>query len=1200
MRLKRLDIVGFKSFLEKTVVRFDEGITSIVGPNGCGKSNIVDAVRWVLGEQSSKHLRGGSMQDVIFSGSQTRPPVSMTEVTLTFVNNRPEELPSRYRAFAEIAVTRRLFRNGDSEYLINKTPCRLMDITEVFLGTGVGTKAYSIIEQGRIGLIVSAKADERRSLIEEAAGITRFKTKRRIAERKMEYTRSNLLRIGDLVSELGRRLDSLQRQAKKAERYKKLKSELQEVELHITAHRWLEIAATRSSLQRELSFLRNGASDLSAKVDKLEKDVRARRDRLAAEEARLADIQANAEKVEGRANVHAERVAGLGREREDLDSRTRLAQEEIAGLRSREARLVETIRRNRSDLVEIERSLSSSKTDLDARLLELTGALESVARLSRLAEAERLAESKAASKITQCESQISELTRRREELGVRREAGAAEIEQLRSRIEALEESRARQQEDLDVAREKLERMEADRSAAVEALAACNLSLEEQETEIHGLKDTRAEKRSRLLSLEEIQRNYEGYNQGVRSVMLEKSNISGLSGETVLGLVADLVRAEPPHEAAIEAVLGERLQHVLVTDQEAARHAVAWLADSESGRSAFIPRRDLRVAPENGAAARALTDSEGVVAVAMDVVRYKPSEADIVRHLLEDVIIARDLDVALKLWSSSSGVTFVTLAGDVIGPSGTISGGTRDSAGTGLLEARREIEELSNEVERLTKTLFGLESARGHLVKRKASLESDLEELSRNAHAEQITIVGKEKETSHSDEVLERLRERIAAVESEAAELSEALEDNAKDARAVKDALTAAFEEKSSHAARSSNLDEKLESEKRKSAELQEIVTELRVRVAGDNEKREALAKETERAENDVQEISNRLRSLSDNVEGSSTKYDDIDARIASDEAEARRLMEEARAMRASVSRGRESLSAASETVKSDEEHLDAMREALETRAAESKRIEIELREMEMGATHLAESVVERHATTISEAVHQWHLHPAPEEDDITRLEALRARVSRIGEVNLTAIREYDEIAERHAFLQAQQNDLEQSLSKLEKAITQVNKTSKARFIETFEQTNDLFRQLFPRLFKGGKAGLSLTDPSAPLESGVEIFAQPPGKKLQNVSLLSGGEKALTAVALIFAIFLVRPTPFCLLDEVDAPLDDTNVRRYNQLVREMSRHSQFILVTHNKSTMESADTLYGVTMEEAGISKLVSVRLSGEGPTAAAA
>lgn len=1189
MRLKRLDIIGFKSFMDKTVVQFDDGITGVVGPNGCGKSNIVDAIRWVLGEQSPRHLRGASMSDVIFNGSQNRPPLGLAEVTLTVYNDNPDEIPGRYREFRELSVTRRLFRTGESEYLINKIPCRLMDVTELFLGTGVGTKAYSIIEQGRIGIIVSSKPEDRRSLIEEAAGITRYKVKKKAAERKMEATRNNLLRVGDLVGELGKRLDSLQRQAKKAERYKALKAELREIELHLAAHRWLEVTATRSLLATRIAALAEEATGLAAEVAELEGDLRRRRDRLAAEEARLADLQSKAAEAEGQAKVHEERVSGLEREQASLHQRTLEAREEIASLQARLEALAQEREAAEALSAELQALMAEDKARLEAEAEALARGAEESARLTGLVEAERAGALDAVRVLSEGKSHLAALEKQRLDVQARQGRGDEERARLEGRIEEVVSGQTELEGKVDTSRQLHLRLEEDRKAQEQSLVQVRAGLAEVRAKVAALKDELSQRRSRLESLVEIQRNYEGYDAGVRSVMLHKDEIEGVAEGSVLGLVADVVRAPSELEQAVEAVLDARLQWILVEDAETARRLAWWLRDAAAGRSSFVPVGALAAA-DAAEAARALMGRPGVVAAVADVAQADPAYAEVVRLLLGSVVVVEDLPAAERLRAEAPGVTFVTRAGEVLEASGVLTGGVREGAGTGLLEKRREIDELTAEVRRLESVLAVEVENERRLDGRRASLEEGVKRLEQESHAEQLSLVAQEKELHRLSDEVSRLRERLSVLDLEREQHEHALREIALEEERTQVAMTAAEADQTTREARVKALGEELEQAREAHEALQAEVTRLKVKTAADAERRDGALKEIERVGRTRVEIETRLAQLDGLVQGSGSAFEGIETRMDEGRKEAGRLMAEAERLRAELGRARETVSAAGRQLKQDEARLDDLRTRHESLATEKSEHSLEDRELELELRHLDEAVEERHAIPLGQAIHEWHLAPPPTEIDLERQAELRGKVERMGEVNLTAISEFEELSERHTFLSAQKEDLERSLEQLGKAITKINRTSKVRFQQTFDAVNERFQKLFPRLFNGGKASLAMTDPSNPLETGVEIFAQPPGKKLQSVNLLSGGEKALTAVSLLFAIFLVRPTPFCLLDEVDAPLDDNNVDRYNNIVREMSERSQFILITHNKKTMEFSDTLYGVTMEEPGCSKLVSVRL----------
>ena len=925
MRLKRLDIVGFKSFMDKTVIQFDKGITGVVGPNGCGKSNIVDAIRWVLGEQSPKHLRGASMSDVIFNGSQSRPPLGMAEVTLSFYNDDASEVPAQYRQFREIAVTRRLFRTGESEYQINKVPCRLMDITDLFLGTGVGTKAYSIIEQGRIGVIVSAKAEDRRTLIEEAAGITRYKAKKKAAERKMDHTRANLLRVGDLVGELGKRLDSLQRQAKKAERYKQLKAELQEIELHLVTHRWLEVSALRTQLAHRLEATTGEIAETTEAVATLETDLRRRRERLAEEEARLAEIQNRATEAEGQAKVHEERVSGLVRERESLDVRTREARAEAAELNGRLETLAAEREAAETALAELEALIAADREVLTARTEEASGVAAEVERLTGLLDAEREGALDVVRTLSQGKSHLEALERQRAELAAATGKADAERVTVEERIAELEAGREKLAVTVDDTRQLQLKLEEDRQAQALSLKTCRENLAASRQQVAELKDALAEKRSRLGSLQDILRNYEGYAQGVRSVMLQKDDgIDGVDASAIFGLVADVVHADPAAEQAVEAVLDARLQWVLVRDGDTARRLAGWLEAEGAGRGSFVALADL-VPGGDPQSARALAERDGVVGAALDLVRTDDAHADLARLLLGDVVVVDDLAVATALAAEHPSLTYVTRRGEVLAAAGVLTGGTREGAGTGLLETRREVAELEEAVAGLIKTLEVEAESLRRLEQREANLDEGLARLIRDSHAEQLNLVAHETELGRVADELGRLDERLAALARDRAEREARLEGLAADAERTQAALTAAESDQATRQARVQGLEQEIAAARARHQGLQGEVTQLRVKAAGDTERRDAAAKDRVRLDQTRAETEARLAQLQGLVEGSGATFEDLDSRMTEGRTEAERLIAEAGKLRTEVARARETVSAASKQLATDEDKLAGLR-----------------------------------------------------------------------------------------------------------------------------------------------------------------------------------------------------------------------------------------------------------------------------------
>ncbi len=1181
MRIKRLDICGFKSFMDRTVFVFDEGVTGVVGPNGCGKSNVVDAIRWVMGEQSAKHLRGRSMEDVIFNGSERHAPLGMAEVSITFLNDR-NDVPAQYQGLSEITVTRRLFRNGDSEYLINKVACRLLDIVELFLGTGVGTKAYSIIEQGRIGLIVSAKPEDRRQLIEEAAGITKYKARRKAAERKMEFTEQNLLRVGDILGELGKRLEALDRQARKAEKYKRLKGEMREIELHLASAKWLELQALRKVASARREELAREETARGERVEALEAEIAAAREALAVRARELEERTAAAAALEKGTALTQTNLEFYDRERAGVLDRQEELRGEIASIDARLAVLDEETARARETLD----SLSGAGGEDQARGTELAATLEEAREAEKLAAA-RLEEERSGAMAILSEAaarkgELITIDRRRGDLIDRLARLQGEVDELEDESGRLERERAALAEKAGERRQLKLELESRRSDALSAQDRVRQELAEAETELIGLREELADKRSRLTSLLEIQRSYEGLDRGVRAVMTH-----GATGEDppegVFGLVSDLLETDADHERAIEAVLGERLQGVVVENHELAGELVHYLADAREGRGTFLPL-SLRSEP-----ALDPIDHPAFVARAVDVVRASTVPAPLVEALLGDVAIVRDLPSALELWEAGLPHTLVTLEGQVVAPTGAVTGGDGDGPGAGLLQKRREIAELT-EVVRALENRVGLAAERHRKFARHAEeLERSLKDLDQTGHAEELNLVHAEKDLSKITDELQRVRARIETLARDREDLENGLALLDVEAESARGAAAQAEGERARREERIAMLSAELSAVRERASELEARATELKVQAAAQAERREAAERTVARAATEREEARERRSRAEGAIAAGEARLVELEQRCGEARGNVTSLADELQAAQESLAAERAEHERQLAEVAAREEALRTERAGQKEAVTAAGDAAVEDRELALAIQHLVDGIAERHNLVLAQQVYDYHQRPLPPEGTEARLATLREQVERMGEVNLTAVEEHEELKKRHSFLAAQKDDLEQSLAALRQAIVRIDRTSKERFEETFRIVDEKFQQVFPRLFGGGKGQLQLTPGEDGREAGVDVLAQPPGKKLQSVTLMSGGEKALTAVSLIFAIFLIKPTPFCLLDEVDAPLDDANVGRYNAMVKEMSKTSQFILITHNKTTMEIADTIYGVTMEEPGVSKTVSVR-----------
>ena len=1199
MKLRRLEISGFKSFADRVVFSFDDGVTGVVGPNGCGKSNVVDAIRWAMGEQSAKHLRGRAMEDVIFSGSESRPATGMAEVSLTFQNDG-QLVPPQYAGFGEITVSRRLFRNGDSEYEINKTACRLLDITELFLGTGVGTRAYSIIEQGRIGLIVSAKPEDRRSIIEEAAGVTKYKARRKQAERKLEATEQNLLRLGDVVGEVRTRLSSLERSAKRAEKFRELRGELRELELLSACRQHLGLHDREAAQARELVEASEAETVAEAHVAKLESGLSAERLQLLEDEKKVQELAEHSHKIDKQLRLSEQEMEFAKRERETIAARQVQHEEEggLLGVR------LDLLGREEEGLRGEQQKLADATAEDQTRQRQaeeaLEGALREIHDAQHAVEAERHHAVSVLTKLANHRTNLVNLEKQRSDLSARLQKTVSETEQLEARRQEIARQRDELAKHLLETQRKRKELHEQRHATEQDLARGRDEQRETEAQLIKLREELADRRSRLTSLLELQKNFEGYGRGVKAIMLRAEEERRRDG--VYGLVADVLRVEPRRERAIEAVLGERLQLIVVESHAAGLKAVDYLRRAAQGRASFVPLTEmeqLSLVPGE----TSLRAPEGTVRAA-EVVDCAPEHDRLRNYLLGDVCLCDSLATALALWARNPGErTFVSADGEVVDKEGIVSGGQLDGVSDGLLHKRREVQELAETVQDLEARL---QQATGHVEQLAARLQSADTAVKRLVHEEreeELSQLRLERDVGRLQEELGRISQRDQVLHHERETLEHALQDVSREEQASRDAVAAGEGEQNDREARLRALQAELLKARERAEVVQAEVTRAKVNAAALAERREGVARSLQRLLEQRQEVELRREKLQAEIAQGKERSAALQAKGEMAQLELKQLLADSSRLRDELGRARSLYEQAQERLRGGDEEVKKAREESREIGERHSRAELALQGTRLELQHLEQSVRERHLMELADvaAARGEQALQLDLTDAEARMQSLREKIEALGEVSLTAIDEAREVGERFAFLSTQKTDLEESIAKLRSAIGRIDRASKERFKETFQLVNERFQQVFPRLFRGGVAELQLVEDPAGGEPGVEIVAQPPGKKLASVNLLSGGEKALTAVSLIFAIFLIKPTPFCLLDEVDAPLDEANVGRYNEMVREMCRTSQFIVITHNKRTMEGADSLYGVTMEEPGISKIVSVKLSPQatGATAAA-
>ena len=1184
MRLKRLEMTGFKSFAQRTVVEFNPGITAVVGPNGCGKSNIVDALRWAMGEQSPRHLRGHQMEDVIFNGSDSLPATGMAEVSIIFDNEDGQSL-AEYSSFSEIMVTRRLFRSGESEYAINKINSRLKDIVELFLGTGVGSKAYSIVEQGKVDELVNSKPEERRGLIEEAAGTSKYKSRKILAEKKLERTQQNLLRVADIVREIERQIRSMELQAKKAERYRALRAELKEKELGFAAlqrrlleqeiadqnaqlaraeNRWAEILAALHGKEAENESIRLSLLEADKQISLQQEDLYQRRAAIQSDEQRSEFLRKDLAQLD---QTETELRAALLQ----LDERTNIL-----------ARVIEELDKAKTNFIQLSLFEENFLSDKERELEKLQSEI-------RLAQAELEREKEAlidlATQITALKNDGMAKERRRAEITIELTRSRDELVEATQGVSESLNKIGETDQSLASLREQMRERSLESTLAQASIQSLGNAREEKQKQIVSLREQIQENRSRLLSLEDLQKNYEGCQEGVRAIMLKKQQESSPNG--IYGLVAEIIEAPPAYEKALTAVLGERLQYVIVKGHREGVEAIEYLKNEASGRGSFIPlalsRKTHKELP--------LGEME-VVAPLMNVVSVKEGYHDVAEYLLSDVVVVRDLQSGLSLWNRNGYYsTLVTPDGEVIDPMGIVTGGSDVPLETGFLAQRRRIRDLKLIITELETQLPREEAELDQLKQELEQAETKKNLLTAEIHRLEIERVRCEHEHSTAEREHERLTQAVQAFTQEQTDLATTihlLDDEIQRCHSMGQTRT---DEKSGRERSLTERQTGFERLRQALETAEAAVTESRIRHAALGEKKDHthanLANRLKLQEETGREITARKERLVD-TQRQRTEMDQTIARLEESLDQKRNelhgldeLLQAARQNHRALSM---QLGEIAETIKELRPQGDIAHE-------EKSRVQLTLAEKKLELQHLAANLREKYdvdlETVECEALGGDH----SKIELMAEIDELRGRLERMGEVNLAAIGEYEELSQRFGFMSQQKADLEKSIADLQQTILKLNRICRLRFRESFEAINEKFELIFPRLFRGGKAKLVLTDDNDLLDTGVDIIVQPPGKKLQSITLLSGGEKALTAVSLLFAIFLTKPSPFCFLDEVDAPLDDANIDRFIELIKEMSVHSQFVLVTHNKKSMQAAEVLYGITMAEPGVSKVVSVRMN---------
>lgn len=1176
MLLKQLDIVGFKSFANRVSIDFVPGVTAVVGPNGSGKSNISDAIRWVLGEQSAKSLRGGKMEDVIFSGSDAKKPLNVAEVTL-MLDNEDQYLPLDYN---EISVTRRIYRSGDSEYLLNNQPCRLKDIIDLFMDSGLGRESYSVIGQGKIDEILDSKSEEKRVIFEEAAGVLKYKTRKTKAEKKLAYTEENLERIDDILHELEAQVEPLKIQASIANDYLQKKKELEETEVALIVYeiedyhaKWRELSEKMKELQQEEFRLSTTINETDADVEKKRSEIQGFDTAIDERQESLLAISEELEKLEGQREVLKERWKNTTQNRELLQQRIKASNDKIKQIekdteakQTAHSQAEKKLQQIREQLQEEREKIADEQQDVEAELEQRkTDYIDVMNKQASIRN-----------EIRNLHEQRSQLEAKRHRLDDNHQQTIEKRENITQQKSKLDEQIEQEKEHLGQSREAYQQLQ-------DKLKNDAQIIKRKETELSQVHESLQRLRSRKEVLETMQEDYDGFFKGVKEIL--KAKRPGIEGA-----VAELIQVPKTYESAIETALGGAMQHVVVADEKHARQAINYLKKSGYGRATFLPLSVMkpRHLPERDL--KPIREQEAFIGVASDLISSAARYYPIVGNLLGNVIIAKDLhganDIARLLQHRSR---VVTLEGDVVNPGGSMAGGSRKPQKHSLIGRQRELDDIGKRLTSTEEQAHQLENDLDRYKQTRDNEQKQLDDLRERGETLRLHHQKKESEKREIEIEEKNLNERLALYDREKAEYEEEMNTIESRINALESNLENVSVSEKQLDTQISKLSEQKQQEEASKADTQSSITDLKVKAA-EQEQHVTHLKDAvdqllqEKQENDKQlrETEEEFGQLESDMRDHSSGEKELEGQIRAKQKEKDVVVEE-------ISYKRKQRVDMQHTIEDRERELKEIKRAHKKQADLLHAEEVKQNRLDVELDNRLNALQKDYELSFEAAKAKYTL--SMDIDGAQKqVELLKKAIDELGTVNLGAIDEYERVSERVQFLTNQKQDLQQARANLRQVITEMDEEVIKRFEETFNAVREQFRIIFSELFGGGQADLQLSDPDDLLHTGVDVFAQPPGKNLQHMALLSGGERALTAITLLFAILKVRPVPFSVLDEVEAALDEANVRRFAAYLKKFSSETQFVIVTHRKSTMEEADVLYGVTMQQSGISNLVSVRL----------
>ena len=1180
MYLKRLELQGFKSFADKTVLEFMPGITAVIGPNGSGKSNISDAIRWVLGEQSMKSLRGSKSLDIIFAGTQNRKSLGFAEASLVF-DNTDGSLPIEY---TEVTVTRKIYRSGETGYYINKVPCRLKDVLELFMDTGIGKDGYSIIGQGKIDEILSNKSEDRRHIFEEAAGIVKYRVRKAESEKKLEHTKLNLLRINDILAEIETNIEPLKIQAEKAKKYLNLREELKNIEIGLFLYNIEKYKKELEDIVRDEEIYKNQCNDEEGRLERikaLKEELKSEIDHITESIEEMSNLGFESKKeiemLNSDINVSNTRIENnkqnkerFEKEIEELTARTKELEEEKKQKEEKKENLKQNREKFAKELEEKEKELAEITKKLSSKELEMEEHKKTV---------EENTDKKYELQASISEQDINYQNYQKRQTQIKNE--------MTGNISELDNTRMKKEE---IAKEFYE-IESKRNKILTDLEEVNKEKQEADrkikdfdSKINMLSGEKRIKESKLKFLIETEKEKEGYIKSVKTLLKDCETTKEL-GKGMHGVLANIIEVPEEYQTAIEMCLGSSLQNIVTENEEDAKRLIEHLRKHNLGRASFLPITSVK----GKKLEKMKGKNAGVMGIASDLIQYNKKFENIILNLLGRTVIVQDMETAIRV-AKDNGYSFriITVEGDVINPSGAITGGSVAKKTVNILGRGREIEKLQKEIKKLEEQIQKLEKEKEtyqesieHVLEKASTFEKELQET-------EITYAtGKEKINS-IEENITRVETRLNKLKEESKKLEEQKQESMKNKADFQEKIQAINEENEKLKKIITEFAELNKDNQKYVDDLNFDITNLKISVSSFDESESSIQEIQERIDSEVQSTNKSIENKKVQIEQIIQDNFDLEKAIEEIKEKIEKIKEEVKNSGSKIEELKEKRIQKNEKLAEQEQEINSKLKIIEELKAQMVKVDVKKTKLEEDINGIINKMWEEYELTPNNVVD----YRKPENIQLTqkKVKDMRNQIKELGSVNVDSIEEYKNLKDRYDFMCEQRVDLESTMAKLRKIISDMTSIMKEQFKEKFEMINKNFAEVFRELFGGGTASLRLEDKDNILECGIEITVQPPGKKLQNMMLLSGGEKAFTAIALLFAILKINPAPFCVLDEIEAALDDVNVYRYAEYLKKFSKNTQFLVITHRKGTMEAADTVYGITMEENGISKLLSMKL----------